>query len=141
VFIRGWKINGATRRARSPSHSVDGAEVPVTRYEDGTADKQVDALIHYSDFEAALEVVADHDAKFNRQEDAFKRIEDHIQVSGLRDSWTAVIQPQSQHQEGQSGTLGVTPGLAGQPGPKTVTFAISNPRPRPGRRQVSLAED
>jgi hypothetical protein len=53
--------------------------------------KQVDALIHYPDFEAALEVVADHDAKFNRQEDALKRIEDHIQASGLRDSSTAVI--------------------------------------------------
>ena len=47
--------------------------VPVERFVDGTASGQVDAVIHYSDREAALEVVADHDPDYNKQRDALRR--------------------------------------------------------------------
>lgn len=39
----------------------------VSRFEDGTSDSQVDALIHGSDGPAALEVVGDHEEAFNAQ--------------------------------------------------------------------------
>jgi hypothetical protein len=35
--------------------------VPVCRFEDGTAPRQVDALVHYPDRLAALEIVTDPD--------------------------------------------------------------------------------
>jgi hypothetical protein len=48
-------------------------DVPVKRFEDGTAPRQVDALVHYPDCDAALEVVADHDPAYNAQQDALNR--------------------------------------------------------------------
>jgi hypothetical protein len=65
--------------------------VPVDRFEDGKANGQVDALIRYRDSDAALEVVADHDPDYNAQQDALRRIKDQIQVSGLRQSWMALL--------------------------------------------------
>jgi hypothetical protein len=65
--------------------------VPVTRFDDGTLNSQVDALIHYPDRQAALEVVADHDQAFNAQQDALHDSNDRIEVPGLRDSWTALV--------------------------------------------------
>lgn len=61
--------------------------VPVTRFEDGTANSQVDALIHYPDRIAALEVVADHDAAFNAQWEALERTGHRVEVPGLRQAW------------------------------------------------------
>ena len=63
----------------------------VARFEDGTAPAQVDALIHYADREAALEVVADHDPNYNKQQDALRRTKDQIEVSGLRKSWMVLL--------------------------------------------------
>ena len=65
--------------------------VPVKRFEDGTAPGQVDALIHYADREAPLEVVADHDPDYNGQQDALRRTKDRIEVSGLRKSWMVLL--------------------------------------------------
>ena len=65
--------------------------VPVKRFEDGTAPGQVDALIYYSDRDAALEVVADHDPDYNKQQDALRRTKDQIEVSGLRKSWMVLL--------------------------------------------------
>jgi hypothetical protein len=65
--------------------------VPVDRFEDGKVNGQVDALIRYRDRHAALEIVADHDEAFNRQEDALYRTENRIQVSGLRKSWMVLL--------------------------------------------------
>jgi hypothetical protein len=65
--------------------------VPVDRFEDGRAPRQVDALIHYPGREAALEVVADHDPNYNAQQDALRRIKDQLEVSGLRHSWMALL--------------------------------------------------
>jgi hypothetical protein len=65
--------------------------VPVKRFEDGTAPRQVDALVRYPERLAALEVVADHDEKFNGQQDALHRERDRIDVPGLRESWTALV--------------------------------------------------
>jgi hypothetical protein len=65
--------------------------VPVKRFDYGTAPRQVDALVHYPDRVAALEVVADHDPKFHRQRDALKRTQHQIEVSGLRKSWTVLL--------------------------------------------------
>ena len=60
--------------------------VPVERFDYGTAPRQVDALVHYPDRVAALEVVGDHDPKFRRQEEALTRVKHQIDVSGLRKS-------------------------------------------------------
>jgi hypothetical protein len=65
--------------------------VPVKRFEDGTAPGQIDALIHYLDREAALEVVADHDPDYNMQQAALRRTKDRIEVSGLRESWMVLL--------------------------------------------------
>jgi hypothetical protein len=65
--------------------------VPVTRFEDGTAPGQIDALIHYLDRETALEVVADHDPDYNMQQAALRRTKDRIDVSGLRESWMVLL--------------------------------------------------
>jgi integrase len=43
-------------------------EVPVERFEDGTANRQVDALIRYPNRLAALEIVSEPDEAFNRQQ-------------------------------------------------------------------------
>jgi hypothetical protein len=77
------------RLAREIVSTVIG--VPVRRFEDGTVNSQVDALIHYPDREAALEVVADHDEEFNGQQDALHRERDRIDVPELRESWTALV--------------------------------------------------
>jgi hypothetical protein len=77
------------RLARGIAETVLG--VPVKRFDDGTANSQVDALIHYPDREAALEVVADHDKAFNAQQDALHDSKDRIDVPGLRESWTALL--------------------------------------------------
>ena len=61
--------------------------VPVDRFEDGMANRQVDALIRYPDRLAALEIVADHDAAFNAQWDALNRLGHKLQVPGLRQAW------------------------------------------------------
>ena len=81
------------RLARLVTGTVLG--VPVTRFDYGTAPRQVDALIHYPDRKAALEVVGDHDEKFNRQQDALHRVKDRIEVAGLRESWTALVNRES----------------------------------------------
>jgi hypothetical protein len=60
--------------------------VHVCRFEDGTADGQVDARVHYPDRLAALEIVTDPDKRFQRQQ-AERYRESPIAVSGLRDSW------------------------------------------------------
>jgi hypothetical protein len=65
--------------------------VPVERFEDGTAPGQVDALIHYPDHEAALEVAADHDPDYNGQQGALRRTKDRIEVPGLRKSWMVLL--------------------------------------------------
>jgi hypothetical protein len=66
--------------------------VPVKRFEDGTAPRQVDALIRYPDRDAALEIVADHDEVFKRQQDALYRRKGQIrEVSGLRKSWMVLL--------------------------------------------------
>jgi hypothetical protein len=61
--------------------------VPVDRFEDGMANRQVDALIRYPDRLAALEIVADHDAAFNAQWDVLNRLGHKLQVPGLRQAW------------------------------------------------------
>jgi hypothetical protein len=65
--------------------------LPVTRYEDGTADSQVDALIHGSEGAAVLEIVADHEASFNAQWDALERVGHRVEVPGLRRAWSAQL--------------------------------------------------
>jgi hypothetical protein len=80
---------GDEQLARQIVETVLG--VPVTRFDDGTLNSQVDALIHYPDREAALEVVADHDPDYNAQQDALRRTKDQIQASGLRKSWMVLL--------------------------------------------------
>ncbi|MFW3170815.1 hypothetical protein [Geodermatophilus sp. CPCC 206100] len=65
--------------------------VPVTRYEDGTANSQVDALIHGQEGEAALEIVADHEEGFNVQWDALERVSHRVNVPGLQRVWSAQL--------------------------------------------------
>jgi hypothetical protein len=65
--------------------------VPVDRFEDGKANRQVDALIRYRDSDAALEVVADDDEALNRQGDALRRRNDRLEVPGLRQSWGVIL--------------------------------------------------
>jgi hypothetical protein len=69
--------------------------VPVDRFEDGKANRQVDALIRYRDSHAALEVVADHDKAFNDQQAALHDSNDRIEVSGLRESWIVLLSRQA----------------------------------------------
>jgi hypothetical protein len=86
-------IDGDDERLARVAETVLG--VPVTRFDYGTAPRQVDALVHYPDRKAALEVVADHDEKFNRQQDALHRVKGRIEVAGLRESWTALVSRES----------------------------------------------
>lgn len=66
--------------------------VPVDRFEDGTAPRQVDALIRFPDRDAALEIVADHDEVFQRQQDAlYRKHKESVEVSGLRKSWMVLL--------------------------------------------------
>jgi hypothetical protein len=69
--------------------------VPVDRFEDGKANRQVDALIRYQDGDAALEIVADHDKAFNDQQAALHDSNDRIEVSGLRESWIVSLSRQA----------------------------------------------
>jgi hypothetical protein len=93
----GWLRYPVSRPTESPDEELARdivstvLGVPVERFEDGTAPGQVDALIHYSDREAALEVVADHDPVYNKQPDALRRTKDQIEVSGLRKSWMVLL--------------------------------------------------
>lgn len=73
---------------RVARHIVSQAlNVPVSRFEDGLADSQVDALIHYPDRHAALEVIGDHEEAFNRQWAALDRLGHRLIVPGLRYRW------------------------------------------------------
>jgi hypothetical protein len=65
--------------------------VPVKRFEDGTAPRQVDALVQYPDRLAALEVWADHDPDLNAQWEALERMNYQLQVPGLRQSWGVIL--------------------------------------------------
>jgi hypothetical protein len=69
--------------------------VDVERFEDGKANSQVDALIHYPDRVAALEIVADHDRYANEQRHALNRKGRWIEVPGLRQAWRVVISRQA----------------------------------------------
>jgi hypothetical protein len=64
--------------------------VRVERFEDGTAPRQVDALIRYPDRLAALEIVTDPDKAFHRQQAALHRNKT-IEVEGLRESWMVSV--------------------------------------------------
>jgi hypothetical protein len=66
--------------------------VPATRFEDGRANSQVDALVHYPDRVAALEIVADHEAAFNAQSEELERRGRRIEVQGLRQAWMVLLQ-------------------------------------------------
>jgi hypothetical protein len=64
---------------------------PVKRFEDGRAPAQVDALIDYGQATAALEIVAEHEAEFNKQWDALEKINFRVEVAGLRRVWSAQL--------------------------------------------------
>lgn len=66
-------------------------DLPVTRYEDGRAPSQVDALIHYDDRATPLEIVGDHDPDFNSQWDAAAKTGHRVSVPGLRTAWSVVL--------------------------------------------------
>lgn len=65
--------------------------VKVRRFEDGTADRQVDALIDLPGGDAALEVVADHEAAFNAQWDALEKAGHKLSVPDLVHAWSAQL--------------------------------------------------
>lgn len=65
--------------------------VPVERFEDGTSPSQIDALIQYADKRGALEIIADHEADFNRQWDALEKIRHRVRVPGLGSGWAAQV--------------------------------------------------
>src|SRR5215204_5678435 len=56
------------------------------------ANAQVDALVHYPDRKAALEVVADYDAAFNEQWAALERIGQRVDVPALGQCWMVQLQ-------------------------------------------------
>ena len=77
---------------RVARHIVSEAlNCPVTRYEDGLQPSQVDALIHYEDNVAALEIVGDHEAAFNQQWDALEKAGHKVHVPGLSMNWSAQL--------------------------------------------------
>lgn len=65
--------------------------VSVSRYEDGTRDGQVDAMIHGADGMEALEIIADHEAAFNAQWSALERLNHRLEVQGLRRDWSVQL--------------------------------------------------
>jgi hypothetical protein len=65
--------------------------VPVERFDDGTAPRQVDALVRYPDRVAALEVVTDHDPALTEQGAVLHGGKNPIEVSGLRQSWMVML--------------------------------------------------
>ena len=77
--------------------------VPVKRFDYGTAG-QVDALVHYPDRVAALELVGDHDPTFKRQEEAITRVRHQIEVNGASEVMDGSTGQHSHDQEGQRST-------------------------------------
>lgn len=78
------------RAARHVVSAVLG--VAVDRHEDGKAPSQVDALIRWPERPAAaLEIVADHESKFNKQWDALEKVRHHVNVSRLDKRWSVHI--------------------------------------------------
>jgi hypothetical protein len=65
--------------------------VQVSRFEDGRANSQVDALIHDPNGPSALEIVGDHEDAFNAQWKALERIDHVLNVPGLIRVWTVVL--------------------------------------------------
>lgn len=70
--------------------------VPVTRFDDGSAPSQVDALVHYPDGTGALEVVGDHESAFNEQWAALEKVRHRVDVPGLRSVWSAQLERRAQ---------------------------------------------
>ena len=59
--------------------------VPVSCHDDNTQGSMVDALIHYPDGSlGAMEIVADHDDRFNKMWDALEKVGHSLPVVGLR---------------------------------------------------------
>jgi hypothetical protein len=81
--------------------------VPVTRNDDGSRDRQVDALIHLPSGEAPLEITSDHDSAFARLWKALAKIEHKAEVSGLESAWTLWLG----HDTKVKALLRVLPGL------------------------------
>jgi hypothetical protein len=92
--------------------------VPVKRFDYGTAPRQVDALVHYPDRVAALEVVADHDPKFNSQQDAFRRIGRKVTISGLRKSWIVLLSDKANIKKVKQGLPALLNDLENNPPPR-----------------------
>jgi hypothetical protein len=70
--------------------------VPVERFEDGTAPGQVDALIHYPERVAALEIVADLEPTFMAQQVAlYSKHKEAVEVSELRKSWMVLLRDEA----------------------------------------------
>ncbi len=65
--------------------------VPVSRYEDGTRDSQVDAMIHGASGMEALEIIADHEPSFNAQWTALERLNHRLEAPGLRRDWSVQL--------------------------------------------------
>jgi hypothetical protein len=113
------------RLARQIVSTVLG--VPVTRFEDGTVNSQVDALIHYPDRKAAMEVVADHDKAFNAQQDALHDSNDRIDVSGLQDSWTALVSRKAKIKTVKEALPALLLGLQANPPPRRSQLGYRTP--------------
>jgi hypothetical protein len=89
ALVKGKQAEGRDERwAREIVKTILG--VPVERFDDGTAPRQVDALVHYPDRLAALEIVTDPDKPFHSLQAELDR-ENPIKVPGLRESWVAVL--------------------------------------------------
>ncbi|MEE6297187.1 hypothetical protein [Georgenia wangjunii] len=82
------------RAARQIVSSILG--LPVLRYEDGTTNGQVDALIVKPEGNAALEIIADHEDAFNAQWKALNRIGHKILVPELDHAWSAWLARRAQ---------------------------------------------
>ena len=64
-------------------------KVPVRRYDDGSHDRMVDAVIEYPDRNAALEVIADHDADFNSLDNELRKVNYRLkQGAETENGWT-----------------------------------------------------
>ncbi|MFD1716346.1 hypothetical protein [Georgenia deserti] len=64
--------------------------VAVTRFEDGTQNGQIDAIVQWPDRPAAaLEIVADHDTAFMKQWAAASKREHKVKIPSLRKTWAA----------------------------------------------------
>jgi hypothetical protein len=61
--------------------------VEVSRYDDGSADNQPDALIHFPTGPVPLEVVRDHDVAFNRFDNAARKIGWSVITSPDQPGW------------------------------------------------------